>query len=203
LPGLFFWWAVWSVEAHGWRSLLPWLAAEAGAIAFSLLVQGALGVFRRIRGGGLTQYQVALTVVQVAAFLAGKRRQHAGEAWRSDLLRPRDDELGISAFRRYLYALGLIRAAIRYRLDDASALWWRMADHVLSSRFWSGAVLITPSGSAVAMIAAHQGLYGLIVNASSLIAIGGLSTGLVYGGRKARGVKPKTRPSQPQRQTPN
>jgi hypothetical protein len=41
---------------------------------------------------------------------------------------------------------------------------------------------------AMAMIVNHAGFYGLVVKAENLLAIGTISAGLVYGGRKVRKV---------------
>ena len=49
------------------------------------------------------------------------------------------------------------------------------------------------------MIVHREGLYGLVINAGNLAAIGTASAGLIYGGRKARKVTVKpTRQKQDQ-----
>lgn len=135
---------------------------------------------------------LANALTTLAVVLAGRRRAHVREAWLSDLERPRDladtDAPCVSAPRKVIYAAGLIRAAARYRIDDAAVLWWRVADGVLASRSWSRLVLVGPCAMAAATIVHTDGLYGLVINAENLIAIGTVSVGLVYGGRKARKV---------------
>jgi hypothetical protein len=150
-----------------------------------------------VRPAGIEEREAgtsALTegLTTLAVLLAGRRRAHVGEAWQSDLERPHDlAEDDLPAFRKVAYAAGLVKAGVRYRVDDAAVLWWRLADGVLASRFWSRLVLVSPSATAVVVILHRSGLYGLVSNAGNLVAIGTASAGLVYGGRKARKVTPK------------
>jgi hypothetical protein len=138
---------------------------------------------------GLTGELTTLAVV-----IAGRRRAHVRDAWLSDLERPRDpadEDVVVSATRKVIYSAGLVRAAVCYRINDVTVLWWRAVDGVLASRSWSRLVLVVPCAWALVMIVHRDGLYGLVVNAENLIAIGTASAGLVYGGRKARKVTVK------------
>jgi hypothetical protein len=136
---------------------------------------------------GLTGAMFALAVL-----LAGRRRAHVREAWQSDLERPRDlTGECLPAATKAAYAAGFVKAGIRYRIDDAAGLWWRLADGILASRYWSRLVLISPCTTAVAVILHRSGFYGLVVNAENLIGIAGVSAGLIYGGRKARKITVK------------
>jgi len=142
-------------------------------------------------------------LTNLAVLLAGRRRAHIREAWLSDLERPCDptDEVvaGVSATRKVTYAADLVRAAVCYRIDDVTVLWWRAVDGLLASRSWSRLVLVGPCGVALAMIVHREGLYGLVTNAGNFVAIGTASAGLIYGGRKARKVTVKpTRQKQDQ-----
>jgi hypothetical protein len=66
---------------------------------------------------------------------------------------------GASAPRKVIYAAGLVRAAVCYRIDDVAVLWWQAVDGLLASRSWSRLVLIGPcAAAALAMIVRHEGL---------------------------------------------
>jgi hypothetical protein len=134
-------------------------------------------------------------LTNLAVRLAGRKRAHLQDAWRSDLDRPRDlpeGAPGVSGRRKLIYAAGLVKAAVRYRMDDAAVLWWQLADGVLASRAWSRLLLAGPCTMAAVMIINREGFYGLVINAENLLAISSASAGLVYGGRKLRKVTPKT-----------
>jgi hypothetical protein len=149
---------------------------------------------RRIEGHAARANVLTAGLTNLAILLAGRRRAHVRDAWKSDLDRPRDladGESAVSGARKVIYAAGLVRAAAHYRIDDASVLWWRLADGVLASRSWSRLMLVSPCSMAVAMIVNREGFYGLVINAENLLAIGTISVGLVYGGRRVRKVTPK------------
>lgn len=138
--------------------------------------------------------RLTASLTYLAVLIAGQRRAHVREAWQSDLERPRDlaDGPDISMSRKVAYSVGLVRAGIRCRIDDAAVLWWRLADGVLASRSWSRLVLTSPCAIAIIMIVHAEGLYGLVINAGNLVAIGSVSAGLICGGRKMRKVTLKT-----------
>jgi hypothetical protein len=148
---------------------------------------------------------LAAGLTNVAVLLAGRRRTHVREAWLSDLVRPRDltgeDVPGVSRRRKVIYSAGLVKAAVCYRIDDATVLWWHLADGVLASRACSRLLLTGPCAMAIVMIVNREGFYGLIANAENLLAIGTVSAGLVYGGRKLRKVAPKAATRQKETQT--
>lgn len=180
------------------RKLAAW--TNYGDVIFSILtvITSAWGIGLIARNSQMAQAghrkmsadRLTARLTYLAVLIAGQRRAHVGEAWQSDLERPRDlaDGSDISAPRRVAYAAGLVRAGVRYRIDDAAVLWWRLADGALASRSWSRMVLASPCTMAVIAIVHDKGLYGLVLNAENLLAIGTVSAGLVYGGRKARKV---------------
>jgi hypothetical protein len=117
--------------------------------------------------------------------------------------RPRANVLAAGlakGWRKVIYAAGLVKATVSYRMHDVAALWWQLADGVLASRAWSRLLLTGPCAIAVSMIVIRGGYYGLVVNAGNLLAICSGSAGLVYGGRKVRKITPKP-PRQEQGQT--
>ncbi len=165
-----------------------------GLAVFAAVIAAGFAFFdtrgARVKERKASTSVLAAGLINLAVLLAGRRRAHVREAWQGDLERPRDpaDEPDISVFAKLAYAAGLVRAGIRYRIDDAALLWWRLADGVLASRSWSRLLLISPCATAVIAIVHVEGLYGLVINAENLLAIGTVSAGLVYGGRKARKV---------------
>jgi hypothetical protein len=183
---------------------LQFVAVGAAALFLTLLVRVTRYVERTQRSATDVS-PVAARLTNLAARLAGRRRGHLREAWQSDLDRPRDsaDDGGryISDGAKVIYAVGLVKAALRYRVDDVTAWWWRLADSVLISRFWSRLLLGGPCVAAVAAIVHREGFYGLVVNAENLLAIGSVSAGLVYGGRKFRRVAPKIAAQQEEART--
>jgi hypothetical protein len=178
-----------------WHPTLALIAAGAGAWFWTVIVRAILYVVRTERPTTDVS-PVAVGLANLAVLLAGRRRGHLREAWQSDLDRPRDSANDggprISEWAKVIYAAGLVKAALRYRVDDITAGWWRLADGALVSRFWSRLLLSGPCMTAAAMIVNREGFYGLVVNAENLLAIGSVSAGLVYGGRKFRRVVPKT-----------
>lgn len=166
-----------------------------GAV-FLFWLARAIFYIRRTEGRTLgTKRALTAGLTDLAVLLAGRKRGHLQDAWRSDLDRPRDlpdGAPGVSGRRKLIYAAGLVKAAVLYRIDDAAVLWWKLADGVLASRAWSRLLLAGPCTMAVVMIVNREGFYGLVINAENLLAISSASAGLVYGGRKLRKVIPKT-----------
>ncbi len=137
----------------------------------------------------------------IGAFLAGRQRAYMRDAWYADLVRPRDPGQGrsVSSRKKIVYAASLVKAGARCRIADGSELWWRLADGILASRLMSRLILIAPCLTAITMIARHEGMYGLVVNAENLLAIGSASVILVHGGRKLRKIAVKCPPKPPQK----
>jgi hypothetical protein len=185
------------LRAVGSSPLPAWLTIpDLIATILTIAISGfAISTVLRRSLTGHKTHADALTagLAKLAVWLAGQRRAYVREAWDSDLDRPRDpaDGPGLSTSRKVAYAAGLVKAAVRYRADDAMDLWWRLADGVLASRLWSRLVLAGPCATAVVAIVRAEGLYGLVTNAGNLAAIGTASAGLVYGGRKVRKLTPK------------
>lgn len=138
--------------------------------------------------GGLTRF---------SALLAGGRRPHAREEWQANVAYSIAGADGSqSAPRIVRYAIGLIVAAIKYRLHDAADLIWRPIDFILASRKLSNLTVSTPTLAAIVVVVNRDGIYGLVSDAENLLAIGGFFYAAIRAGRHRRGVKPaKHKPS--------
>jgi hypothetical protein len=101
---------------------------------------------------------------------------------------------GLSRHDQLRAARGFLWSAIRYRLQDAADLGWRPVDVVLGSRALSNLTIWIPVLAAVLAVVHHNGLYGLITNASNLIELWGGLYAAVRVGRWYRRVKPKRNP---------
>lgn len=126
----------------------------------------------------------------VAISLAGQERaQSLQHEWPAHLAG--EDGQGLRSWRQFLASAGFVAAVVRFRCQDATDVWWRLADHVLKSRMLSNMMVMVPSWSCVLLIWQHAGLYGVLDDAGGLIAIGGLLYGLIQVGRRSRDVKPR------------
>jgi len=105
---------------------------------------------------------------------------------------PLSDETdgGFPRNRQAWVAAGFVLTSVRYRLQDAADLWWRLADKVLVSRAWSNTFVWLPILFAVALVVNQDGIYGVIANYENLASLTGSLFVTIHLGRRRRGVKP-------------
>jgi hypothetical protein len=156
-----------------------------------------LGVRWRLGTLGLylpTPEALTWGLVEFARLLAGSRHAHLAEAWAADLYG--DPEVGQRppARRRLTLAAGFVVAALRLRLDDATALAWRPIDALLASWHASRLAMLTPVTVAVGLVLSREGLYGLISDADNLGVIAAAPYAAIKGLRKYRQIDSPKRP---------
>jgi hypothetical protein len=105
---------------------------------------------------------------------------------------PFSDETGggFPRSRQARVAAGFVLTSVRYRLQYAADLWWRLADKVLVSRAWSNTFVWLPILFAVALVVNQDGIYGVIANYENLASLTGSLFVTIHLGRRWRGVKP-------------
>lgn len=126
----------------------------------------------------------------IAVFIAGRERAVLGEEWRTHLS-------GKAAYQpseqQAIEAAGFVRAALKYRVEDAEDWLWESVDAVLGSRWMSSLfVLLAMVGIAVVFIR-QGGLYGLADNIGGVAVVFGTAVGVIHFGRKVRDVRPPER----------
>lgn len=127
-------------------------------------------------------------LLYLAVLLAGRERSSLRDEWRSHLAG--ETGRGLPADQRVRAALGFLVAAVRYRLQDAAGIGWKVTEVVLKSRRWSNVVVFGPTGMAAIIILRHDGAAGMLASYESIAAFGGTLYGLVCVGRWYRDVKP-------------
>jgi len=127
----------------------------------------------------------------LAVFIAGRRGTVISAEWCAHL--SGETGTGLPSRRQARESAGFVLAAVRYRLQDASDLWWRLAERVLVSRSYSKMVVWLPSLIAVMMVIRRESLYGVVVHFESLASLTGALSLTIHVGRKRRGVKPPKR----------
>lgn len=132
---------------------------------------------------------VARRMTKAAAWLAGRRRAHILDAWRSDLFAP---DGSFIPFRQQLrHASGYWIAVVQFRLvNDIGAWLGGLLNRVLASNGLTRSALAAVFAIPVAMIIGREGFYGLITNAEQLGVIAGALGAGTHWLRKWRGVKP-------------
>jgi hypothetical protein len=149
---------------------------------------------RRLKGRHAPQPEsdLARQMIGVALFVAGHRRAHLRDAWRSDLFT--EDGQYIPIRRQLRHGAGYLIAAVSYRLvNDLGAVLGRHLDSMLASRAQTRAVVTCLYALPVSMILSRQGLYGLVTNAPQLsVLAAALGAGLRWL-RGRRGVEPPKR----------
>lgn len=144
---------------------------------------------------------LAHVLIGLAGTLAGRRHAHLREAWAADLYDPDSGEL-LPVSRRLRLASGDVAAAVRCRLDDATAVAWRPVDATLGSWYGSVAAMLVPVTVAVWLILGHEGFYGLVTNAENLAVIGTLPFLAIKGLRRYRQIAPP-KPPEKKKASPN
>ncbi len=82
----------------------------------------------------------------------------------------------------------LVIAVVQQRRHAVARRSWWLVDKFLRSRHASTLAVILPTCLAVAMTMYRQGVYGLVINAENLIAIGGLPYLAIRAGRRYRRI---------------
>ncbi|SHN19244.1 hypothetical protein [Cryptosporangium aurantiacum] len=145
-------------------------------------VTGLISIARR---SGL-----AVSLAQIADVIAGQRRTGGFAAWQADLAGRPEDGRPLSTRAQRRYAIGLIRAAIRMRLDDLIAVAWRPVEWLIKS---DGRVfgLTLVAGAVMAQdFFARGGLSNLYGNCDNLFALGAGAAATTIALRKYRGITP-------------
>jgi len=128
------------------------------------------------------------SLTDLAALLAGGRRQALREEWHAHLA----GESGHDpiTWREVRQALGFIAAALQFRLADAADLAWRPADAVLGSRILSNLFVGGPVIVVLFAIVHHDGRFGLVTDIQDAGELGAFLYGVIRAGRWWRAVKP-------------
>jgi hypothetical protein len=134
----------------------------------------------------------------LAVLIAGRKRAGQGTEWRSHL--SGETGWGLPRDQQVREAAGFVRAAVRYRLQDAADLVqdaadlaWRPVDAILGSRELSN-LIVTLVTLIVAVISIHgAGLYGLVNNLANVAVVPAFALAMIHGGRRYRQVKPVKR----------
>jgi hypothetical protein len=182
--------------------LPTYVGAPAGAYVIGALVYAVRRASRKQESAGraddarrpAAREALISALAGVAGVLAGRRHAHLREAWAADL--HGDPETGKvpSASRRLQLAAGDVVAALRCRLDDATALAWRPVDALLASWRGSRLAMFTPVAVAVALVLSHEAFYGLVANAENLGVIATAPYAAIKGLRKYRQISTPKRP---------
>jgi hypothetical protein len=131
--------------------------------------------------------------------LAGHEREDAiREEWRDHLAGKTGQ--GFPVERQVREAAGFVRAAVRYRLQDAVSLAWRPVDAVLASRELSNLVVVLATLVIVVFFLRRGGPNDLADNLVNVAVVTSLALGAIHGGRRYRGVKPPKRKPRRSRQ---
>jgi hypothetical protein len=131
----------------------------------------------------------------LAVLIAGRKRAGLSSEWRSHL--SGETGWGLPRDQQVREAAGFVRAAVRYRLQDAADRAWWPVDVVLASRELSNLIVMLAT-LVVAVISIHgAGLYGLVSNLANVAVVPAFALALIHGGRRYRQVKPPKR--QPRR----
>lgn len=132
--------------------------------------------------------ETARRLVDLAAMLAGRKRPDLRDEWYCHLAgESGHDPL---SWRKVRAALGFIIAAAHYRFQDIMDMGWCLVDGLLRSRTLSNIFVWVPAMMASELVFSRKGLFGVLTNAGSLIALGGLLYGAIRIGRWWRGVNP-------------
>ncbi len=105
--------------------------------------------------------------------LAGRKRSAVRDEWRSHLSGWTGQ--GLARTDQTRAALGFLRAAVCYRIEDA----WRPVDAPLRSRVLSNLFVLIPTWMAAMFILRHLGTLGVLTSAERIGAIGGSLYGLI------------------------
>lgn len=125
----------------------------------------------------------------LALLMAGRMRALSlREEWLSHL--SGETGRGLTRSQQIRAAWGFLRAAVRYRVQDAADLAWRPIDIVLASRGFSAIAVYAPSLVTAMLLTKQGGLYGLIDHIPSIPAVWLAMYGLIRTGRWWRGVQP-------------
>lgn len=124
----------------------------------------------------------------LAAIIAGRSRARADGEWKAHL--GGNTGYGLPRATQLRLSLGFIRAAVRYRLQDAADAAWRPADAILASRALSGLAVVMTALPAALMFLVHGGLYSVLSNLENISVAAVFTYSLVRFGRKWRGVRP-------------
>jgi hypothetical protein len=127
-------------------------------------------------------------LVDLAALLAGRKRQALRAEWRAHLAGESGHDP--ATWRKIRQALGFLASAIRFRLADAAELAWRPTDAVLGSRTLSNLFVWGPLTVTLVAIVHHDGRFGLVADIQDPAALGAFLYGVIRTGRWWRGVKP-------------
>ena len=137
-------------------------------------------------------HQITRSCVQgitgLAVLIAGRKRSSLRDEWRSHLAG--ETGSGLPLTQRFRAAFGFLVAALWCRLQDATEIWWGVAEAVLKSRLWSNAVFLAPTGMAAIIIFRHDGAFGMLMSYEDIAAIGGTLYATIRVGRWYRNVKP-------------
>jgi hypothetical protein len=189
LAGIPFNFLSWLVLTHsaGYSASLT-AADTAACIVISLLL---VVIGRRKWAGQTFAWFSAFSargLTDLAAFLAGRKRQALRGEWHAHLA----GESGHDpvTWQKVKDAGGFVYAAVQCRLADVTEAAWIPADAILKSRKLSNLLVFGPTAAAAVFILRHLGTLGVLTSAESIIAIGGGLYTLVRVGRWWRGVKP-------------
>ncbi|MFD9459093.1 hypothetical protein ACFWBC_39285 [Streptomyces sp. NPDC059985] len=128
--------------------------------------------------------RVSSWLVSVAAHLGGPSSQHLIEAWHADLAGMPESGYSLSPGRRFMYAGGLVWAAIKLRLSGVM----RPVDWILATQQRADVLTAVVVGAVVLYLG--RDLHGMLVDAlsTSLIVFAGMRSGIAWL-RRVRGIE--------------
>ena len=174
------------VEAKDGSSWRIGTGADVGWIAAGTSVSRIVAIV--VMSVSKTPLRLSVRLIDLAAFLAGRRRQGLRAEWQAHLA----GESGHDpvTWPKVRQALGFLASAVRCRLADAADLAWRPADAVLRSRTLSNLFMWGPVIVMLVAIVHHDGRFGLVADVQDPAALGAFLYGVIRTGRWWRGVKP-------------
>ncbi|MFF4147291.1 hypothetical protein ACFY0A_39685 [Streptomyces sp. NPDC001698] len=125
----------------------------------------------------------------LAARIAGDRRDMR-TAWLADLHGDPEDGVSLTPWQQRRYAVGVLVAAVRYRLRDGLGRLWRPVDWMLATRNRQETSIGVPPALLVIYIAQHDGVHALLTDGWGWVGGCGAATfALIRWLERVRGIE--------------
>lgn len=190
---------------HGWQTIgkfdVLWaqFGNEKTLTPLVLGFEDGSPIFKRYTGEPSRRWYpktLPYRLIRLAVVIAGHKRTVVNEEWQSHIAGQTGHNIPLATQLRA--ALGFVRAAIRYRIQDAFDITLRPVDSVLKSRGVSGLFVVLATLAYVFSLMSDGGGTelsgtGLRGNAGNIVAVASVAYGLIRAGRKWRATYPLQR----------